>query len=261
MKQLDKNKISAIIYCNNLILKELKDKGINCWVAGGVLRDYFSNKTKPSDCDMFFPSINDYNKTINYLKSKGAETIFDNENGTKVIYLNNTFDIVKIIFKNPSDTINNSDFTVTMFATDGQKLYYGDNSFKDLEDKKLVINKISNPLNTLIRVIKHYKKGFTMSPDETKKLYATINELPFENDDFLLNANGSSADNLVTSNGATTTTTTTGATTTTTSKPTSTSNIEPASLKTNNFIEKNKKYLLISLALVVGYITYKKFKK
>lgn len=260
MKEIDKKKISSIVYFNNLILKELKDNRINCWVAGGVLRDYFSDKPSNSDCDIFFSNINDFNKAKNYLKSKGATTIWESENGMKINYNDNTYDLVKIFTNNPSETINRFDFTISMFATDGKKLYYGNSSLKDLKDRQLVINKISNPLSTLKRVLKHYRKGFTMSADETKKLYATLNELPFENDDFLLNATGSSGENLVPPNGTTTTTTgatTTGATTTTTP----TSNTEPANPKTNNFIEKNKKYLLISLALVVGYIAFNKSKK
>jgi hypothetical protein len=265
MKEIDKKKISSIVYFNNLILKELKDKGINCWVAGGVLRDYFSDIPLNSDCDIFFSNINDFNKAKNYLKFRGATTIWESENGMKINYNDNTYDLVKIFTNNPSETINKFDFTISMFATDGQKLYYGDSSFKDLKDKQLVINKISNPLSTFKRVLKHYRKGFTMSANETKKLYATINELPFENDDFLLNATGSSGENLVPPNGATTTTTTSNtepATTTSNTEPaTTTSNTEPATLKTNNFIEKNKKYLLISLALVVGYIVFNKSKK
>jgi len=275
MKELDKKKISAIVYCNNLILKELKDNGINCWVAGGILRDYFSNKNMASDCDIFFPSVNDYNKAKNYLKTKGAKTIFDNENGTKVIYLNNTFDLVKIIFKNPSDTINKSDFTVTMFATDGQKLYYGKNSFKDLQNKQLVINVISNPDSTFNRVLKHYKKGFEMSSDETKKLYLALNNLSSNQKDDLLNAIESYANYLPPSSGQNLAPSS-GQNLTPTPTPTPDENIEikptptptpdlklepKIAPKTYNFVEKNKNYLLISLLLVASYITYKQFKK
>ena len=43
-KPININKNLTLVYFNNLILKELKKNGVNCWIAGGVLRDYFSNK-------------------------------------------------------------------------------------------------------------------------------------------------------------------------------------------------------------------------
>ena len=41
---------------NELILDDLKSKNINCWIAGGALRDYFSGRDMITDCDMFFPN-------------------------------------------------------------------------------------------------------------------------------------------------------------------------------------------------------------
>ena len=38
---------------NELILDDLKSKNINCWIAGGALRDYFSGRDMITDCDMF----------------------------------------------------------------------------------------------------------------------------------------------------------------------------------------------------------------
>jgi hypothetical protein len=127
----------------------------------------------------------------------GGKVIWESENGIKVTYKGNTFDLVKIFRPNPLETISRFDFTISMFATDGMDVYYGNNSLKDLQDRKLVINTIVNPLSTLKRVLKHYKKGFTMSAYETKKLYASLNSLPYDETDDLLNANGSSAENMV----------------------------------------------------------------
>jgi hypothetical protein len=116
----------------------------------------------------------------------------------KVGYKGNTFDLVKIFTPNPMATIGRFDFTISMFATDGNDVYYGNNSLKDLQDRKLVINTIVNPLSTLKRVLKHYKKGFTMSAEETKKLYTSLNNLPYDDTDDLLNANGTSAEGMIT---------------------------------------------------------------
>lgn len=195
-KPININKNLTLVYFNNLILKELKKNSVNCWIAGGVLRDYFSDKPLKSDCDIFFPNVSEYDKAKNYLLSKGAKTIWESDNGMKVSYKGNTYDLVKIFAKNPTDTIGRFDFTISMFATDGNDIYYGNNSLKDLQDRKLVINTIVNPLSTLKRVLKHYRKGYTMSAEETKKLYTALNNLPYDESDDLLSANGSSGESM-----------------------------------------------------------------
>ena len=233
-KPINVNKALTIVYFNNLILGELRKNGINAWIAGGVLRDYFSDKPLKSDCDIFFPSLSEFDKAKSYLLSKGAKVIWESENGMKVTYKGNTFDLVKIFRPNPLETISRFDFTISMFATDGKDVFYGNNSIKDLQDRKLVIYTIINPLSTLKRVLKHYKKGFTMSADETKKLYASLNSLPYDETDDLLNANGTSG----------------------------------GGMKETVVITKDApvvpidymKYAMIGvLALLVGYVAYKKF--
>ena len=233
-KPISVNKALTLVYFNNLILGELRKNGINAWIAGGVLRDYFSDKPLKSDCDIFFPSLTEFNKAKNHFMSNGGKVIWESENGMKVTYKGNTFDLVKIFRPNPLETISRFDFTISMFATDGKDVYYGNNSLKDLQDRKLVINAIINPLSTLKRVLKHYKKGFTMSADETKKLYASLNSLPYDETDDLLNANGTSG----------------------------------GGMKETVVITKDApvvpidymKYAMIGvLALLVGYVAYKKF--
>jgi len=237
-KSININKALTLVYFNDLILGELRRNGINSWIAGGALRDYFLNKPLKSDCDIFFPSISEFNKAKNYLISKGAKIIWESENGMKVTYKGNTFDLIKIFMLNPMATISRFDFTVSMLATDGKDIYLGDRSLKDLQDRKLVINTIVNPLSTLKRVLKHYRKGFTMSAEETKKLYTSLNNLPYDDTDDLLNANGSSGEGL-TSNYVVTNTT-------------------PILEEKPDYL----KYGMIGvLALLVGYVAYNKFNK
>jgi hypothetical protein len=237
-KPININKALTLVYFNNLILGELRKQGINVWVAGGVLRDYFLEKPLKSDCDLFFPNAKDFNKTKEYFLSKGGEIIWESENGMKVTYRGNTFDLVKIFKPNPMATISRFDFTVSMLATDGKDLYYGNNSLKDLQDRKLVINTIVNPLSTLKRVLKHYKKGFTMSAEETKKLYESLNTMPYDDSDDLLNASGSSGEGI--------------------SAPTKTDAPKTPVVEKPNYLM----YALIGGAiLALGYIAVKKFNK
>lgn len=195
-KPININKAYTLVYFNNLILGELRKNGINCWIAGGVLRDYFIEKPLNSDCDIFFPNIEEYNKAKKYFLSKGYGVIWESNNGMKVNNKGKTFDLVKIFAKSPLDTVARFDFTISMLATDGKDIFYGKNALKDLQDRKLVINTVVNPLSTLKRVLKHYKKGFTMSAEETKKLYTALNSLPYNETNDLLNANGGSGDAL-----------------------------------------------------------------
>jgi hypothetical protein len=235
-KPINVNKAMTVVYFNNLILGELRKNGIESWIAGGVLRDYFLDKPLKSDCDIFFPNIEEFNKAKAYLTSKGAKIIWESENGMKVTYKGNTFDLVKIFAPNPLATIGRFDFTISMLATDGKQVFYGNNTLKDLQDRKLVINTIVNPLSTLKRVLKHYKKGFTMSAEETKKLYEALNSMPYNDTDDMLNAGGVSGDNF---------------------RPTVVAT-QPAPVAKPDYL----KYAMIGvLALLVGYVAYKKFNK
>jgi hypothetical protein len=230
------NKALVLVYFNNLILGELRRKEIECWVAGGALRDYLLDKPLKSDCDLFFPNLSQYNKAKDYFLSKGGRIIWESENGMKVTHKGNTFDLIKIFNPNPLETISRFDFTISMLATDGRDIFYGKKTLKDLQDRKLVINTIVNPLSTLKRVLKHYKKGFTMSAEETKKLYGYLNNLPYDEADDLLNASGSSGDNII--------------------KPTTTSIVnKPVAVEKPDYL----KYALIgTLVLLVGITVLKK---
>ena len=64
------NKALLLVHFNNLILGELRRNGINSWIAGGALRDYFLSKPLKSDCDIFFPNLSEFNKAKDYLISK-----------------------------------------------------------------------------------------------------------------------------------------------------------------------------------------------
>ena len=176
----NKDKARTLDHFNNLILDELKKNGINSWIAGGILRDYFSDTPHTSDCDIFFPSLSEFDKAKVYLLSKGAKVNWESENSIKVTYNGKQFDLVKLVSPTPIETINRFDFTISMFATDGNDVYYGNNSVKDLQNKNLVVNYISKPLSTLKRVLKHYKKGYSMSSDEIKKLYNLLYNLPLD---------------------------------------------------------------------------------
>lgn len=179
--------INATNYFYDLILGELQNNSIKCWIAGGAVRDYFMDKKVQSDYDIFFPNQSEFLKAKKYFINNGAEVKWESENGMKVIYNNNIYDLVKVYYNNPQETIDSFDFTVCMFAVDTRKVYYGESSFEDLKKKELIIHKITYAESSLKRAFRYYKRGFTMTVKEISKLYLDIKELPVTNDnnDFL----------------------------------------------------------------------------
>jgi len=169
---------NAIERYGKLILNELKEANINCWLAGGALRDYFSGVRVNTDYDLFFPSEGEYGKAEVYFKAKDAKTIWESANGMKIEYNGKKFDLVKKYFATPQETIEAFDFTVSMFAIDGDKVYYGETTFMDLAKRQLMINKITYPASTMSRAFRYYKKGFSMCQGEMKKMVEAIQDMP-----------------------------------------------------------------------------------
>lgn len=173
MIQFDK----AVERHNKLILTELKEAGINCWIAGGAIRDYFSS-SKVTDYDLFFPNQTEYDKAKAYFTSKDAEVKWESDNGMKVRYNGKTFDLVKKFFSSPEESIQNFDFTVCMLAVDTEKVYHGETTFIDLSKRQLMLNKLPFPASTLSRAFKYYKKGYVMCAGEMRKLVEAIQKMP-----------------------------------------------------------------------------------
>ncbi len=161
-----------------MILSEMKEKGINVWIAGGAVRDYFMGVRITTDYDLFFPSEDDYQKAKQFFISNNCEVKWESDNGMKVRYSGKTYDLVKKFFQSPQETIDAFDFTVSMFAVDTVKLYHGESSFIDLAKRQLMINKITYPASTMSRAFRYYKKGFSMCQGEMKKIVEAIQGMP-----------------------------------------------------------------------------------
>lgn len=171
---------NAVDRYNKLILSELKEANILCWLAGGALRDYFAGIPIKTDYDVFFPNEKEFEKAEKYFKDNLAEVKWESENGIKLTYKGRTYDLVKKFFDSPEDTIKNFDFTVSMFAVDTQKVYYGESSFIDLAKRQLMINKITYPASTLSRSFRYVKKGYSICLGEMKKIIDSIQDMPKE---------------------------------------------------------------------------------
>ena len=173
---------NAVARYRKIILTELKEAGVNTWIAGGALRDYFMGVQIKTDYDLFFPNEIEYEKCKTYFKAKKAEVKWESDNGMKVLYDGKTYDLVKKFFESPQTTINAFDFTVSMFAVDNEKVYHGETTFIDLSKRQLMINKITYPASTMSRAFRYYKKGFSMCQGEMKKMVEAIQSMPKEED-------------------------------------------------------------------------------
>lgn len=171
---------NAVARYGKIILTELKEAGIKTWIAGGALRDYFMAVKITTDYDLFFPNETEYEKTKTFFKAKEAEVKWESDNGMKVKYNGKTYDLVKKFFESPQATIDAFDFTVSMFAVDYDKVYFGETTFMDLAKRQLMINKITYPASTMSRAFRYYKKGFTMCQGEMKKMVEAIQGMPKE---------------------------------------------------------------------------------
>ena len=169
---------NAVERYGKLILTELSEAKIKCWIAGGALRDYFAGVEVTTDYDLFFPNESEFEKAAKYFKEKNCEVKWESENGMKIIYTGKTFDLVKKYFATPQETVDAFDFTVSMFAVDTETVYYGETTFIDLAKRQLMINKITYPASTLSRAFRYYKKGFSMCLGEMKKLAESIRDMP-----------------------------------------------------------------------------------
>jgi hypothetical protein len=180
---------NAVTRYGKIILNDLNEAEVKCWLAGGALRDYFMAVKINSDYDLFFPNDENYQKAAKFFKDKGAEIIWESDNGMKVKYNKRKFDLVKKFFDSPQATIDAFDFTVSMFAVDNEKVYTGETSFIDLAKRQLMINKITYPASTMSRAFRYYKKGFNMCKGEMRKIVEAIQDMP--NPEVVVNEDGS----------------------------------------------------------------------
>jgi hypothetical protein len=169
---------NAVSRYRKIILSDLKEAGVTCWIAGGAIRDYFMGVPILTDHDLFFPNQEMYDKAVVYFKAKECKVIWESTKGMKVKYGKRVFDLVKFYASDPQACINAFDFTVSMFAVDYDKVYHGETSFIDLAKRQLMLNQLTFPASTMSRAFRYYKKGFLMCQGEMKKLVEAIQNMP-----------------------------------------------------------------------------------
>lgn len=149
----------------------------NFYVAGGALRDWFDGGKTANDIDLFFSGQADFDNAINTLKGLGGKVIFETPNAIKVSYKGKSYDLVRARWYNQAeDIVNSFDFTVCAIALTKEPLSLTchDDFFIDLTTRRLKINSIPFPIDTLRRLQKYIKKGFTICNNGIKTIAGAI---------------------------------------------------------------------------------------
>lgn len=173
---------NCIQYFSNLILNDLiKERHIICWVAGGAVRDYFSFGYVKCDVDLFFPNRYNICLALMFFRKNGAKFIFKNSKVISFKYKNKKFDLVKVLFLNPLDTIKSFDFTVCCAAVNDKDIVHHQTFFIDLSKMTLVVNSLPFPLSTMQRLQRYIKKGYTICNGGLLEIARAINKVDFKN--------------------------------------------------------------------------------
>lgn len=159
--------VNAINYFRKLFLNSLSEElNNNIWIAGGCIRDWFSDGHVSKDVDFFSSNRKSMAELVlelrrkhqfkHYLITQNAIKGYCIVKGKKI-----DVDIVKKEFPNPLTCIDNFDFTVCCFALNFNNFYYHNSAPFDLMKMRLVVHKLPHPVDSLKRMNKYTQKGFT----------------------------------------------------------------------------------------------------
>lgn len=134
-------------------------------IAGGAALSWYQNYPVGNhDVDIFFSSMNQYQKFFNHLVNSSSHLDHSSNDADtfEVVTKNKTtykVQIIKTRFGNsPEQIINDFDISVSKIATDGVKWYMGKTFAHDLKNKILRFDKIGP--SALKRYIKYQAYGF-----------------------------------------------------------------------------------------------------
>ena len=178
---------SAVEFCRAEYLSVFDDwrpepmDGVYCWVAGGVVRDFFADK-QPRDVDVYFSTPQDRDLATEFLVSKKGFTHIDSwrkhgEHGSRGHdCLEKDGLIYETFYTQPTPTlsIDEFDFTVCACAIDnGGKFYCDKMFFEHLQEKQLhriepaLIDYTSSTVREVTRLHQFISQGYTI---DTKNL-------------------------------------------------------------------------------------------
>lgn len=146
---------------------------IECWIAGGAIRNYFENKPL-RDIDLYFPHGTDCDNMKKWLlkPDKSAECISEVDGHLKVRMGEVIYDLLgSKFFVQPEDTIRIFDYTICAAAIARDHMVVHEDYFIDLASRSLVpIILDDDPFESLYRIQKYVQYGYTISRDNLRKV-------------------------------------------------------------------------------------------
>lgn len=153
-------------YFRRMFLADLPDDlKKSCWIAGGAVKDWFEHGYVKNDVDFWCVDRTAMYLLTRYLRrnyefrgflfTKNAIKGYVTIKGRKI-----NVDVVKKPFMNPLDSIERFDFTICCFGVSSDNFYYHTSAPFDLLKKKIVVNNISDPVDSMRRLVKYINKGY-----------------------------------------------------------------------------------------------------
>lgn len=145
----------------------VKAIGKGSWLAGGAIRRTLIGHSMDSDFDFFFSSadaLSEWEKRLPTSFKLVRETEHHKHWSGTIEGSELPIDVQAIRFRfysSAEQVIDSFDYTLTMFALDGDTLVTTPYALWDLGRKKLAIHKITYPVATMRRLLKYTKQGFT----------------------------------------------------------------------------------------------------
>jgi|SRR3972149_5467711 len=180
----DKDLKSAAICVKERGLSVLSKAKKPAWIAGGAIRSIIANDGS-TDLDCYFSDIGDVEETKNYILSKNclkAKIIVDDLYLISFETSIGKIDLIKKTYSNSIECIKEFDFTVCCFAVDTNNyVAWHREALEHIKSRKLVINHITCPFSTMLRLQKYVKKGYCMDLENSNKLAWAIKENNWNN--------------------------------------------------------------------------------
>ncbi len=136
-------------------------KLVNPAIAGGACRSWVLGEP-PRDIDIYLT------------KAEDGESLQADDEDAAVIHLNlftsPTMEVINYVYSDLAAILNTFDMTVAMCAVDKEQLVCHEDYLADLASKSIVFTNLGKPMNSLLRLQKYIKYGFTAHPRELTQL-------------------------------------------------------------------------------------------
>ncbi len=174
-------------FFGNYILFDLRRFGINAWIGGGCLRDFFSG-IEPSninDIDMYTDSEKNMRRIVSFILKNGGIINMQNKVVVEFTYKYMIIELHKFYFTDPQICVDRADNTVSSAfisnvyteLDEGLMLYHHKDFFMDLAAKRIVFLYIWNPLFAMSRLQKLAQRGYSASFEQLTILVDLLDQL------------------------------------------------------------------------------------